>query len=250
MAKKNLNQMSEYEHDLTWMAARYAIGRHTIAAHAICNEMVKNVYGRLSKDSCKFESCDIRKEIANSLQFYPFNFTMGWYVNANSKEYKPMARFIEWMIDNNISNSSDLALWKRISYNGVDEEGNPKYEAIQVSGESNYETTDFIDLLEWENLSNLLDVDCHKFCLAKINDKYEFIEYFDTYTANLYNGFEFEKIKVPVESYHNNPYGLPRLIEDMIIKSDMSYDEMMKMHDKIVSENGKDSIKLPNIKYK
>lgn len=250
MTKKNSKSkyMSEYEHDLTWMATRYAIGRHTIAAHCICCEMAKNIYGRLSEDKCKFQAKDIRKEIASHLQFYPFNFTMAWNVSTDSQEYKPMARFIEWMDDNNIVTPEDLTIWKEIVYKGINLEGHPEYIATQVDGNPHYCTSDFIDMLEWENLSNLLDTDSHKFCLVNNDGKLQFVEYFDTYSRVSYKTLEFEKIKVPVESYRTNAHVQTRLIEDNIIKDNMTYEMMLKEYDKIVKTN-KD-IELPKVEYK
>ena len=69
---KSPKYMSEYEHDLTWMAMRYAIGRHTIAAHSICCDRGKNVYGRLSQKDCEYLSYALWNGM-RSLQYYGRN---------------------------------------------------------------------------------------------------------------------------------------------------------------------------------
>ena len=218
---KSPKYMSEYEHDLTWMAMRYAIGRHTIAAHSICCDMGKNVYGRLSQRDCELLSSDIRREIAMKLGCYPFNFVMNYDIPTNSDDYRPLSRLIEWMMDNNIETPEDLTIWDEIRYKGKDFSGNSVYEATQIDGPKHYETSDFLDMLEWENLSDLLDVKNHKFCIVLQEGKMEFniVEYFETYVRESYKTLSFKKVKVPVAEYSKNPYVLTIIDPNTIIEA-------------------------------
>ena len=248
-SNKSLKYMSEYEHDLTWMAMRYAVGRHTIASHSICCDMVKNVYGRLSQSDCEFLSFDIRREIAMKLGCYPFNFVMNYDIPTNSDDYRPLSRLIEWIMDNNIETSEDLTIWDEIRYKGKDFSGNPVYEATQVNGPEHYETSDFLDMLEWENLSDLLDVKNHKFCIVVHEDKMEFsiVEYFETYRRESYKNLAFKKVKVPVLEYYKNPYVLPTIDPNSIIEADLTKEQIYAKQKEL--EKKGNIVEMPSLKY-
>lgn len=246
---KSPKYMSEYEHDLTWMAMRYAIGRHTIAAHSICCDMGKNVYGRLSQRDCEFLSSDIRREIAMKLGCYPFNFVMNYDIPTNSDDYRPLSRLIEWMMDNNIETPEDLTIWDEIRYKGKDFSGNSVYEATQIDGPKHYETSDFLDMLEWENLSDLLDVKNHKFCIVLYEGKMEFniVEYFETYVRESYKTLSFKKVKVPVAEYSENPYVLPTIDPHTIIEADLTKEQIYAKQKEL--EKKGNIVEMPSLKY-
>ena len=248
-SNKSLKYMSEYEHDLTWMAMRYAVGRHTIASHSICCDMVKNVYERLSQSDCEFLSFDIRREIATKLGYYPFNFVMGYNIPTDSDDYRPLSRLIEWIMDNNIETSEDLTIWDEIRYKGKDFSGNPVYEATQIDGPKHYETSDFLDMLEWENLSDLLDIKNHKFCIVVHEDKMKFsiVEYFETYRRESYKNLAFKKVKVPVLEYYKNPYVLPTIDPNTIIEENLTKKQIYGKQKEL--EKKGNIVEMPSLKY-
>ena len=248
-SNKSLKYMPEYEHALTRMAMRYAVGRHTIAAHSVCCDMGKNVYGRLSQRDCEFLSSDIRKEIAMKLGYYPFNFVMSYNIPTASDDYRPLSRLIEWIMDNNIETLEDLTIWDEIRYKGKDFSGNSIYEATQIDGPKHYETSDFLDMLEWENLSDLLDIKNHKFCIVSQNEKMKFniVEYFETYIRDSYKTLSFKKVKVPVAEYSENPYVLPTIDPHAIIEADLTKEQIYAKQKEL--EKKGNIVEMPSLKY-
>ena len=218
--------MSEYEQDLTWMAYRYAIGRHTIAASSMSKQMAKNVYGRMTRERSEFTAKDIQKEIEMKLRFYPFSFRLDpSTISCNSDKFVPIDRFIEYLIDNGNVNELDTINSITCEWN----EQEKKYEYYVVGNEEKgYTTSDWIDLMEWSDLAKLLDYGCHKFCIATNPDTNEdvLIEYFETYRITSYKTLSFEKVKVPCKQFSNNAYIMTRIEESYIKKDDLSEKEV------------------------
>lgn len=241
MAKqKKQKLMSSYEQDLTWMAYRYAIGRHTIATSSMCKEMAKNVYLRLTRSRSEFMAQDIQEEIADHLRFYPFSFTMNYNIPTDDVRFAPIDRFIEFLMSKGYASDEELQNFSRIECNWDRESDTFSYVTEDRKDKSGYYTThDWEDLMEWSNLAKLLNFKCHKYCIAKNpeNGEYVMIEYFETYRRKSYKTLEFEKIKVPCQQYSDNAYICSRIEESYITKDNLEGKEVLKF----ASEHGIDN---------
>jgi hypothetical protein len=60
---------------------------------------------------------------------------------------------------------------------------------------------DLTDLEVWQRLANLFDVDNHKWCRLKDGSVVEYYEFYHHYMDD--GKYVFEKVKTPVEDYHN-----------------------------------------------
>lgn len=242
MNKKKLPQkeekelMSDYERDLTWMAYRYAIGRHTIHAHDMCCQMVRHIYGRVTRERSIFMAQDIQQEIAMYLRMMPVKFSVE--TNSNSPVLS-LDSFIEYLDSKGYKGEIELQNIKSVT-SIVDEENKLQYydETFYKEGECKKDlfpikSMYIRDLMCWNNLAKLLDYRLHLYCLCKRSESSELIltEYFESYMSKQSVGFEYEKVKVPVESFHKNPYLDTRIEESAIIKSGLSEDEMMEYRD-------------------
>lgn len=232
MAKKNAKTklMSSYELDLTWMAYRYAIGRHTIAASSMCKDMAKNVYLRLTRARSEFMAKDINKEIADHLRFYPFSFCMDWSIPEDDVRFAPIDRFIEYLIANDIKDDDVLADYSRIECKWNRDTDTFVYTTEEKKDKNGYTTHDWEDLMEWANLAKLLNFKCHKFCLGKDLETEEevMIEYFETYRRKSYKTLEFEKVKVPCQHFSDNAYICTRIEESYITKDNLDGKEVLE----------------------
>lgn len=228
--QKKSKLMSSYEQDLTWMAYRYAIGRHTIAASSICKEMAKNVYLRLTRSRSEFIAQDIQKEIADHLRFYPFSFTMSYDIPADDNRFVPIDRFIEFLMSNGYASDEELQNFSRIECNWDRESDTFTYVTEEKKDKTGYLTHDWEDLMEWSNLAKLLNFKCHKYCIAKdpSTDEEVMIEYFESYRRKSYKTLEFEKIKVPCQQFSDNAYICTRIEESFIVKDDLDGKEVLE----------------------
>lgn len=231
MAKqKKPKLLDEWTRDLVWMAYRYAIGRHTIAASSMCKEMAKNVYCKLERSRSEFMAQDIQKEIADHLRFYPFSFTMNYNIPIDDNRFVPIDRFIEFLMMNKIESDEELQNFSRIECNWDRESDTFSYVTEEKKDKTGYFTHDWEDLMEWSNLAKLLNFKCHKYCIASDPESNEevLIEYFDTYRRKSYKTLEFEKVKVPCQQFSDNAYISSRIEESFIMKDDLDGKEVMK----------------------
>lgn len=210
---KKPKYMTEYEHELTLTAARYAIGRSTISSQSLAKDMAKYAYNRMTEDQSIFFATDIKKQINEKLSMMPFNFSMSFDVNTSNTDYLPLDKFVEWMDDNNIEHSHDLNIWESIEY-----KGNNRFEATQRDVPSEYSSTSFDDLLVWNHLAKLMDYRTHKFAIIINNEgNKELVEYFEDYFKASYKKLSYVKEKIAISDYVANPYVIP-----CTIKSDNS----------------------------
>lgn len=155
MAKKNNNEIAlsiETLNDFIWMSIRYCIGRKTIAA-AMHAETIARIliHNRELIKNNKIEQIitDIRNEI-NYVLHCKNDVIINWFPKEDvfSKlcyAYKPNKKWVyeysrgEIFINDNVKNSDDLP---SIYYSDF--------------------TCDYIDIVPWVKLANLLDETCHK----------------------------------------------------------------------------------------
>lgn len=226
--------IQEYERDLIWMAYRYAIGRHTIHAFAMCSDMVRNVPGRVSESRAQFMAEDIQREIGMNLRFLGCTFEVDVSIPPSSVEFRPLDAFIGFILTNGIRHPEDLKKYKHILYLGRAGE-NAAYNAYQIEEHEEpdgnpvfiFSFMEWEDLMCWNDLSKLLDKRCHRYAIIKdkrYKNKFEMVEYFTTYVRDAgYNVPEddgkplYKQILVPVVMFQRNPELCYSIDEETII---------------------------------
>ena len=73
MKKEKFKPLSDYEYDSLWMSYRYAIGRHTIAAHMHASDIAQYSVDKLSPDQKKIVARDINDCIYEHIRFSFFH---------------------------------------------------------------------------------------------------------------------------------------------------------------------------------
>lgn len=209
MKKQDVNEygkvpLTEYEDSCMWMSYRYCIGRHTIAAHAHAHDLARNCYKRMSHDRMKFIAKDIRKEMADSLS-WTYNFRIEDYDLAHMFEI-----FGKMINDFKIHDNDRLCVFANLlknssSVTGSYNDGNIEYEIsdkkIEDSHYNGYATLmDYEDLLTWQYVANLFDIDSHHIAHTTEGD----IEFF--YVDVIYRtekSITSVKRMIPVDMYLN-----------------------------------------------
>ena len=212
MKKKNL---SSYEEDCIWMSYRYCIGRHTIAAHCHAGDIANNAYSRMTKERMQFISKDINREIYDVLHMHDwFNIDYVW----NLQNFRPLDIFYQCLNDIGFKTYDDIKKIKSIDcYFTNDNELKTDVYYYNDNDKFNFKSfMDVEDLGVWQRLANLFDVDNHKWC--RLTDD-SIVEYYEFWTINrTKEGLVFEKVKTPVENYHN--FSIVKFIPEENIKDD------------------------------
>lgn len=216
MKKREKYMLSEYEIDNIWMSYRYCIGRHTIAAHCHAGDIANNAYGHMTKERMQFMAKDINQEIYDSLHVHDwFLIDNVW----NMKNFKPLDIFYQCLNDLNLKDVNDLKRVKGIECYYT-KEGELKTDVYYYNDKDkfNYKSLmDISDLEVWQRLANLFDIDGHKWCRLVDDSIVEYYEYWrKKYTED--GSLRFEKIKTPIESYHN--FAVCKFIPKESIKED------------------------------
>lgn len=192
--------MTELEKTMVWMSYRYCIGRHTIAAHCHAGDLANFLYSSTSYDYKKFLAEDINSEIANQLSFGGLlNFENRWSIPKHL--FKPLEIFYNALSQINVSSLKEFQRIKEVEVFYDPKEGF-SYATYYWDEPKMYKRSlmDIQDLEVWQRLANLLDEESHKKCT--LTDGTE-IEYYEYTILNTYGTFQFEKIKSPIEEYHN-----------------------------------------------
>ena len=216
----NKKQMTMFEEDILFGAMRYYIGRSSILAASIPQEIGQNCYGRFqTEDRQLFAAYDINREIAYHMRFSKPRFIvpdLGW------KRFYPTAIdcFCMFVKNNGITEKSELIKYKEIevkfgtsiedvTFNAKmwddDDKEKPKLEY--------YYLNDFHDLFRWNHLVHLFDTEHYKTALMKNGEK---IEYFETYveTSSYSNQIDYVKAKMDVNKINWNCLINEEYIED------------------------------------
>lgn len=212
MKKKNL---SSYEEDCIWMSYRYCIGRHTIAAHCHAGDIANNAYGRMTKERMQFMSKDINREIYDVLHMHDwFNIDYVW----NLQNFRPLDIFYQCLNDIGFKTYDDIKKIKSIDCYFT-KENELKTDVYYYNDKDKFNFKSFMDVEDlgvWQRLANLFDVDNHKWCKL-IDDS--IIEYYEFWTIkHTEEGLVFEKVKTPIENYHN--FSVLKYIPEENIKED------------------------------
>ena len=128
--RKFLNKntkLTDYEMDSMWMSYRYSIGSHTIATHMRAGDIVKNCYGRMSKDRSVFTAYDMNREIEDKLRYgYPaFHFPITSLNKIYTSAIDVVCEFIE---DYNIKSVDDFIKYRNVEVILTDNECGYKIE--------------------------------------------------------------------------------------------------------------------------
>jgi hypothetical protein len=192
--------MTELEKTMVWMSYRYCIGRHTIAAHCHAGDLANFIYDKTSDEYKQFLSEDINSEIANQLTFGILSFENRWSIPRHL--FKPLEILYDALTKAEIDSPEKYQRIKEIEVY-YDTKKGFTYSTYFWDEPKMYKRSlmDIQDLEVWQRLANLLDTPSHKKCT--LTDGTE-VEYYEYTILNTYGGtFQFEKIKSPIEKYHN-----------------------------------------------
>ena len=117
-------QLNMYDEDCMWMSYRYAIPRHTIAAHMHASNIWKNCRGRMRKERELFTAYDINREIENTLTFFSVNFRFP--ISSHNKIYATAVDIVCSFIEEyNIKSKEELLEYKEVEveYSSDNERG-------------------------------------------------------------------------------------------------------------------------------
>lgn len=151
----------EFLKNLMWTSCRYCIGRHSYVS-SFAKDIGKYFYYKLNDNDLQQQAYDIRRQIADYLQFQPFNFQIQF--DYSKEKSKPLELFFEFV---NTQDTTDKEWLSKIShidaYCGSD--GSVKYD-VEHYKNIPYSTTvyehEILDLLPWMDLASLFDVKNHK----------------------------------------------------------------------------------------
>lgn len=201
---KNITPCSDFEEMLMWTAYRYCIGRHSYVT-TLAYDIGKNYYNRLSDEKKKFTASDIRSEIYTHIRFLPFDFKLHrWY---NTDEYNPLKVLFKFFEKENVNSIEDLATFSRVEYDVHKDEF--IFNKCEPNFKSYISQWDINDLVPWETLASLFDIENHK--ILVLNDGSE-VEAFKTWTVKStpigpncckYNDFGWEEIWKSVDDFIN-----------------------------------------------
>lgn len=148
--------------DMIWMSYRYAIGRHTIAAHMHADTIAK--YAKcLSQERQVFAASDIRHELAGQ---FIYNNTIIRHVDSYSDNTDPIYLLLKYFHDNNMK--FDGSFWKDkiaeidLGRQEVHIEDRTEKEQLNEHDRMYGYLTCITDLLIWVKVANYLDTGSHK----------------------------------------------------------------------------------------
>lgn len=203
MKKQKDEYLNAYHEDLVWMSYRYAIGRHTIAAHQHALNIAKYEFDNFNKEQRKRLVIDIRQCIEDNLRFGEYNVSIDYSILP--EERRPLEFLLQYFIDNpNWENDYKGLIIKRdIST------GKIIYEDKKLNLQNNYSPLSMMyleDLLVWMDLASYFDEDNYKTCKIEHNGEIKEITYFDSYI--LYRNKDdinsyWKKVKKPVKQYRD-----------------------------------------------
>lgn len=192
--------MTELEKSMVWMSYRYCIGRHTIASHCHAGDLANFLYNKTSDEYKQFLSEDINSEIANQLTFGILSFENRWSIPRNL--FRPLEILYDALTKAEIDSPEKYQRIKEIEVY-YDSKKGFTYSTYFWDEPKMYKRSlmDIQDLEVWQRLANLLDMSSHKKCTLTNGTE---VEYYEYTILNTYGGkFQVEKMKSPIENYHN-----------------------------------------------
>ena len=217
----NKKQLSQFEEDCIWMSYRYCIGRSTIAAHMHAGDIANNTYDKLPDARMVFISEDINSEIYDKLKWKNF-IDMGWWGNIPKQYFKPLDVVYSILSEEKIDTQEKIRSIKSINIDWNSEKNEYDYSIYYFNDNDKNKDygrslNDLQDLEVWQRLANLFDKKSHKWCKLIDDSIVRYYEYWRRYYSD--DGkILFEKVKSPVDSYHN--FSVIKYIPQENIKED------------------------------
>lgn len=156
------HKCSDFEEMLMWTSYRYCIGRHTCVV-TMADDIGKHYYNKLSKERKEFTAQDIRHEIMTHLSYLPFSFRI--HRTYNDDNFNPISALFNFFERENISSLEEMASVANLEYDAHKDEY--YFNKIESTYNSYISKMDIDDLLPWENLASLFNVDNHKLLTLK-----------------------------------------------------------------------------------
>lgn len=201
--EKNKDEFNKsYHEDLIWMSYRYAIGRHTIAAHQHALNIAKYEHDNFTKEEKKHFAIDIRQCIEDNLRFGEYNVSIDYSILQDDR--RPLEFLLQYFIDNPNWYIDD-------NYKGLIISRDSSTDKITYTQKKSdtYNCKPFSmmyleDLLVWMDLASYFDEDNYKTCKVDYNGEIKEIAYFDSYIyyQNKNDKLPYwKKVKKPVNEY-------------------------------------------------
>lgn len=187
------NMSNDFIEDLVWMASRYCIGRHSIAACTMPHEIITN----LDFDGELFTEkyiTDIRREINNQLKWNEQIKIVG-----NDVGEKDVAYILGCFLA-----SSEIEDPNEYQYEIDLNTETVVAEPYQYTNYFNLKITNLLDdLLPWSKMANALSKSEYKTIKTQYNESFEVFEYIERIYGG--NGIRYEKLKCDWDSYKKCP---------------------------------------------
>ncbi len=202
--KQKYKQLSDFEDACMWMSYRYCIGRHTIASHMHAQDIANHYFDRLynvEQQRMSFIAMDINREIGSVLRFNNFYIDVPRYDELYENgvvEYGAFDLLLKFLNDRNLT-IRDLSKYKSIHVDKFDKHNEPIYSIVLCDENEQSRSDVFItDLLIWQSLANLFNVNQHKTITTKFNDEVKDIIAFRNWIEMTPQ--RYTRVYVPVES--------------------------------------------------
>lgn len=178
--------------DLFWTSYRYCIGRHSYVT-TFASDMAEYFYDKIDDDRKPYIAQDIRRSIADCLQFKPFNVNFDYTIRVEDR--KPMEYLLDFInsisseyendekrekkIQEFLAHIDNISFFKERDYDKILTE-------ISRTNKPRFEHTiyehELLDLLPWMDLASLFDISKHKIavCIDKDGNEKEY-EVYESY---------------------------------------------------------------------
>lgn len=178
--------------DLFWTSYRYCIGRHSYVT-TFARDMAEYFYDKIDDDRKPYIAQDIRRSIADCLQFKPFNVNFDYTIRVEDR--KPMECLLEFInsvsseyendekrkekIQDFLVHIDSISFFKKHDCDKILTE-------ISSTNKPRFERTiyehELLDLLPWMDLASLFDINKHKIavCIDTNGNKKEY-EVYESY---------------------------------------------------------------------
>lgn len=192
-----MRKLNQIEKDCIRLSILYALNGESTVPTSHAKHIAKYAYPKILANKDYGEMELLAKTINERLE-YILGITTSFEVKPNSQ---PVNDLIQFMVDYDVKSLWELLHFDRIWY---DKELS-KYTYIRTrtfnldSNPYKYEITkfDLNELIIWQNLASLFDINCH-YCICTNDNIHK--EFFDGWKLNESNdGWKFEAVKIEVK---------------------------------------------------
>lgn len=176
--------------DLVWTSMRYCIGRKSYVM-ALADDIGINCYDKFVKEELQFFATDIRRQLAEQLHFLPFSLNIERL--SSEDRYDPIGTLMGFINTEQIKSIKELGNYCEVVYDA--HKGVYQTRTAAPNPTDYIYSTDIDDLLCWDRLANLFDMDVHR--LLTLNDGTKVIAFpywtrdMEQVGENLYQNKEF-----------------------------------------------------------